>query len=100
MKSFAGSNGNRPGVLMPGFPLVGSRYFQEVAPGVAQDRAEHLSNTHTIETPLRTFDNCLFVAETSPLIPGDVSFKAYAPGVGLVLDDILSLVDRGWRWPN
>ena len=35
----AGQNGARPGLIMPGTFLLGSRYFQEVAPDVALDRA-------------------------------------------------------------
>jgi len=41
--------------------LLGSRYYQEIAPGVAMDRAEVLSITDTLATPAgyfyRLFDN-------------------------------------------
>jgi len=92
----AGVDGATPGLVMPGYPLVGSRYFQEMANGLAMDRAEHLSVTATIETPAGTFENCLEVVETTPLEPGEESTKAYAPGIGLVQDDILRLVDYGF----
>ena len=36
----AGVKGARAGLIMPGMPLLGARYYQEVAPGVALDRAE------------------------------------------------------------
>jgi len=91
----AGENGNRAGLIMPGCPLIGSRYFQEVAPGIAQDRAEHLDNTAEVETPAGTFLNSLVVAETSPLDPGELSLKAYARGIGLIHDDVIRLVDYG-----
>lgn len=82
----AGENGARFGLIMPGDARVGDRYYQEVAPGVAQDRAEHLSITETVVTPAGTFENCLHVEETTPLEP-DVSEKWYCPGVGLVKDN-------------
>lgn len=91
----AGVNGARPGLLMPGRPLVGSRYYQEIAPGVALDRAEHQDDKATILTPAATFENCLLVGETTPLEPDDLSLKGYARGVGLVQDDALKLVAYG-----
>ncbi len=96
----AGESGATPGVIMPGFPLVGSRYYQELAPGVALDRAEHTSVTATVETPAGTFENCLTVVETTPLEPGEESEKAYAPGIGLVRDDELLLVEYGRKVNN
>jgi len=93
----AGENGNLAGLIMPGMPLVGSRYYQEIAPGVALDRAEHLDNDATVETPSGRFTSCLSVAETTPLNPGELSLKAYAPGIGLIHDDVISLVDHGRR---
>jgi hypothetical protein len=91
----AGQNGNRPGLIMPGQPLNGARYYQEIAPGIALDRAEHLSNTETVETPAGTFENCLTVVETTELEPGAESFKAYARGIGLVQDGPVKLVRYG-----
>ena len=91
----AGENGNRPGIIMPGgTPLVGSRYYQEVAPGVALDRAEHLAVGQTVETEAGTFENCLITFDTNALAPtegGDS--KAYCPGLGLIRDEDLELVE-------
>ncbi len=53
----AGVNGARAGVFMPGIALIGARYFQEIAPGVAMDQAEILSVTALANTgpaPLAT----------------------------------------------
>jgi len=91
----AGKKGAKPGLIMPGRPLNGARYFQEIAPRVALDRAEHLNDKVTVQTPAGTFHNCLFVAETSPLEPGHVSFKYYARGVGLLQDSVLKLAEYG-----
>ena len=51
----AGVNGNKPGLIMPGTPKVGMRYYQEIAPGVAMDRAEIVSVNDTCKTPAGTF---------------------------------------------
>lgn len=88
----AGRNGAMPGILMPdsGF-IVGSRYFQEVAPDVALDRAEHLRSGFSVQVPAGTFHHCVEVGETTPLEPGAESSKVYCRGVGLVRDDELEL---------
>ena len=40
----------QPGLIMPGSFLLGSRYMQESAPGVAMDRAEHVKMGLTLTT--------------------------------------------------
>ena len=87
----AGRNGAKPGILMPGTVLLGSRYFQEVAPKVALDRAEHVALGLHVGTPAGAFSNCLEVTETTPLDPGSESTKVYCPDVGLVRDGDLEL---------
>jgi hypothetical protein len=86
-----GTAGARLGLLMPGAPVVGQRYYQEVAPQVAMDRAEVVSVTERVTTPAGTFEQCLETDESTPLEPGRES-KLYAPGVGLVKDASLVLV--------
>lgn len=88
----AGENGAQPGLIMPGLVLAGSRYYQEYAPDVALDRAEHIKTTVEIHTPAGTFTHCLRVVETTPLEPGEESVKVYAPGVGIVQDNSILLV--------
>jgi hypothetical protein len=87
-----GMNGAKAGVIMPGIALLGSRYFQEVAPGVALDRAEILDLSAAVSTPFRQFGNALLTEETTPLEPADVAHKSYAAGIGLVADGELRLV--------
>lgn len=89
----AGENDAEPGIIMPGAVLLGARYYQEIAPGVALDRAENVAMDLTVETEAGTFEECLQVDETTPLEPGHVSVKVYAPGVGLIVDDVLELVE-------
>lgn len=96
----AGQNGNRPGIIMPGGAfLLGSRYFQELAPGVALDRAEHVAQGMLVDVPAGVFENCVEITETTPLEPGHESRKVYCPGIGLVQDGDLELtaIYRGQR---
>ena len=86
-----GTGGATLGLLMPGAPVVGQRYYQEVAPKVAMDRAEVVSASERVTTPAGTFEKCLKTEETTPLEPGRES-KLYAPGVGRVTDGPLLLV--------
>jgi hypothetical protein len=92
----AGENGAVAGLIMPGTFLLGSRYFQEQAPDVAMDRAEHVSIGLTVETSTGTFEDCVEVVETTPLEPGSESIKRYCPGIGLVVDNVVELVAFGF----
>ncbi len=87
-----GANGAKAGVIMPGIALLGARYFQEVAPGIALDRAEILDLNARADTPLRQFGNALLTEETTPLDPEDIGSKTYVAGIGLVADKTLRLV--------
>lgn len=88
-----GSNNAHFGLMMPGAPTVGMRFYQELAPRVAMDRAEIVGMNETLATPAGTFTKCLKIRESTPLEPGS-EYKIYAPGVGLVQDSTLKLVSR------
>jgi hypothetical protein len=93
----AGVNGNRAGLIMPGKPAPKMRYYQEIAPGVAMDRAEVVSITETCVTPAGTFSGCLKVKETSAIeFWAKGEYKYHAPGIGLVRDEDLQLVRYGF----
>lgn len=88
----AGQDGATPGIIFPGGAfLLGARYFQEVARGIALDRAQHVRMNLDIEVPAGNFEDCVEVKETTPLEKGEVSRKVYCPGTGLVIDDDLEL---------
>jgi hypothetical protein len=91
----AGVRGARFGLAMPGTAVVKGRYYQEVAPDAALDRAEILSTAAMVRTPAGTFKNCLKVEESTPLEPGKKEYKYYAPGVGLVQEAGVKLVRYG-----
>jgi len=90
----SGVSGARFGLIMPGEPRLHVRYYQEIAPNVAMDRAEIVSLSETLKTPAGTFSNVLKVAETSPLERG-VKYKYYAKGIGLLQDGSVKLVSHG-----
>jgi hypothetical protein len=89
----AGKQGALPGIIMPGRFLLGSRYYQELAPGVALDRAEHKTMGMEIDVPAGSFEDCVEIIETTPLEPGHESRKVYCEGIGLVIDSVAELVD-------
>ena len=91
----SGVGGARFGLMMPGQPTVGARYYQEVAPKVAMDRAEIVSIRETAKVPAGIFRDCVRVKETTPLEPGATEYKVHAPGIGLVEDGDLKLVRYG-----
>ena len=87
----AGVDGS-PGIIMPGGAfLIGSRYFQEVAPDVALDRAEHVGMNIDVSVPAGDFSGCVEIRETTPLEKHESSTKIYCPGTGLVVDDEVEL---------
>ncbi len=91
----AGEGEARAGLIMPGNPSVGMRYYQEIAPGVALDRAEVISLDETLTTPAGTFSDALKTEETSGL-KNERDFKTYARGIGLIQDEALLLVEYGF----
>jgi hypothetical protein len=88
----AGVSAARFGLMMPGLPLLSARYYQELAPKVAMDRARITAVSGTLTTAAGTFSSVLEIEETTPLEPGHREFKRYAPGVGLIQDGSFKLV--------
>jgi hypothetical protein len=75
----AGVDGARPGLIMAGTPLLGAKYFQEIAPPEAVDRGEIVDMGLDVNVPAGVYDS-----------------KIYCPGVGLVQDQDLELVWYGF----
>ena len=92
----AGVNGARFGLMMPGTVLLGSRYYEEIAPQIAMDRAETVSISETVQVPAGKYLGCLKAEETTPLEPKSKEYKLYAPGIGLIRDGDLQLVRYGY----
>jgi hypothetical protein len=92
----SGVNGAKFGLLVPGAPKVGDRYYQESAPKVAMDRAEVVAINEEIKVPAGAFKNCLHTKESSALESG-AEDKFYAPGIGLIKDAdfVLVKIEKG-----
>ncbi|MCA9321102.1 MAG: PepSY domain-containing protein [Planctomycetes bacterium] len=90
----SGVDGARFGLIMPGSPLIGARYYQEIAPGIAMDRAVVESVGGSAVMPAGRFENCLTTLESSALENG-TGTKIYAYDVGLLHDGELKLVRYG-----
>jgi hypothetical protein len=90
----AGEHGARYGLAMPAEPKVGYRFYQEVAPKVAMDRAEIVEAEATLDTPAGRLEHLLKVEESTPLEPKSKEVKHYAPGIGLVQDEDMKLLSK------
>jgi hypothetical protein len=88
----SGVAGARFGLFMPGTPARGAKFYQEIAPGVAMDRAAIVSLSETLRVPAGSYTNVLKTEETTPLEPGVREYKYYAKDIGLLQDGDLKLV--------
>ncbi|WP_156769001.1 hypothetical protein [Kangiella sediminilitoris] len=89
----AGQNEAQPGIIFPGGAFIlGARYYQEIAPDVALDRAEHTGSDLDFSVPAGDYSSCVEITETTSLEKHEESIKYYCHGVGLVFDDDLELV--------
>jgi hypothetical protein len=80
----AGKGGALPGQVMPAEPGFGAAFYQEFAPGVAEDEAIVVARGGELTTAFGRFTDLLTTLDTSALEPAAAEFKHYAPGVGLV----------------
>ena len=90
----AGVKGAKYGLMMPGVPLIGGRYYQEMAPGAAMDRAEIVATSESFTVPAGAFRNVLRTLESSALESGKEP-KLYGRDVGLLQEGSLKLVKYG-----
>jgi hypothetical protein len=91
-----GEGENKAGLIMPGTILLGAKYYQEIAPNIAVDRAEIIETDGELVVPAGSFDDVLVVAESNPLEPGVEELKYYASGVGLLQEEDLKLAEYGF----
>ena len=88
----AGVHGALPGIIMKARPAVGDTYFQEYAPGIAEDMASVMAVEGSLSTALASYSGVLKTKEWTPLEANSVEHKYYAPGVGLVREE------KGSQW--
>jgi len=79
-----GVDGGQPGILMLANPTSGVSYRQEYLADVAEDMAQVVNVGQSVSVEFGDFDDCLETKEWTPLSPGAIEFKLYAPQVGLV----------------
>ena len=89
-----GQNGAHYGLFIAAIPLLGARYYQELASPVAMDRAEVIQLDAKVEVPAGKFESVLVTEETTPLEKGKEK-KYYAKGIGLLQDGDCKLVRYG-----
>jgi len=82
--------GNAPGIIMPQNPEPGQKFKVELAPGVAEDEATIVS-TGRVKVPAGTFPDAIKIRDFNPL-DGGKGRKAFAAGVGLIVDGAVELV--------
>jgi hypothetical protein len=91
----AGEAGALPGILMPGTPRVGTKFSNEMAPGVAEDRAAVVGVNETVREPAGEFKGVVRTIDWDPLegqTSADGEEKFYAPDVGLIEDEVVELL--------
>ena len=82
----AGEGANQAGVFMTAEPMVGQRFAQERAPGIAEDTSTIIAVDLTVTTPAGTFFGCIKTRDLNPL-DQSVEHKYYCPEVGLVREE-------------
>lgn len=80
----AGVGGAQAGLAMAATPRLGDGYQQEFHPGEAEDRAEVLSLSESLDLAIGSYDDLLLTEDTTPLEPDLVERTYYASGTGLV----------------
>lgn len=81
----AGVDGALPGIIMLADPEGGETYNQELAVGIAEDKATVIGDEFRAETAYGSFDEVLKTKEFTPLEPNALEFKFYAEDIGQIL---------------
>ena len=90
----AGADGAQPGIIMQANPVVGDSYRQEYYAGEAEDMAEVAALEESVSIGFGSFTGCLKTIEWTPLEPGVMEYKYYAPNVGVVLETVRGSKER------
>ena len=82
----AGVDGAQPGIVMYGDPSahVGETYLQEYYAGQAEDTADLLSVSESMEIQFGSFENVVLTYDYTPLDPNSQERKFYAEGFGTI----------------
>jgi len=89
----AGVDGAKPGVIMPANPTVDQAYFQENAPGVAQDMGRVVGTTGTTTFGGVAYNDVVTIKDGNPIDACEtLEDKVYIPGIGEAGDTVKKLV--------
>ena len=85
--SFTADDGAQPGIVMPAAPVIGQVFRQEFKPGEAEDAGGIVALNGQESTPAANCGSgCLVTRDYTPLEPGQLETKYYAPGIGFILE--------------
>jgi hypothetical protein len=85
----AGVDGAQPGIVMLAEPRVGERYRQEYLKGEAEDQGRIHALGESVHVPAGSYEQVLVTEDTTPLEPKVLEHKFFAPGVGVVMEQVL-----------
>ena len=77
-----GVHTDKLGIMFPATPSIGQRFRSEDVARITREDDEVVSVSESVTVPAGTYRNCVKVQET--LSDGDVEFKVYCPGMGIV----------------
>ncbi len=87
----AGEDGAQPGILMQASPEPGASYYQEYYEGEAEDMGYVVATGVTVELEDGTqYTDCIQILDWNPLEPAVLEYKYYAPGVGVVKEEVIA----------
>ena len=87
----AGVDGALPGIIMYADPAahINQPYRQEFFEGEAEDVGEIVETGVSVTVAGVTYENVIVVREWNPLEPGEFENKYHAPGIGVVLEEVV-----------
>jgi len=78
-----------PGIIMKADPRVGDSYHQEYYERAAEDFGAVIDSDVTVTIAGTVYTGCLKTQDVNPFEPDAPEYKYYAPGIGVVLEEIL-----------
>ena len=88
-----GVDGAKPGIIMPANPTTGQAYFQENAPGIAQDMSRVAATNGTVTLGGVTYNDVVTNSDGNPIDACEkLEEKIYVAGIGEAGDTVKKLV--------
>ena len=86
-----GVDGALPGIIMYANPAahLNTPYRQEFYPDEAEDVGEIIETNATVTVGGTTYTRVLIVREWNLLEPGELEDKYFAPGIGVILEEVV-----------